>query len=569
MSGKVKCSCGHSWNKSDSSKKDTYVCHICGKDNTMKDGGWLDKYQDGGYFDPLGLGVAKTDATRVKAPALKLTKAQLEKNKAINKQVMVNTKKAEAKEIQARRNRIATADAMKDKQFDSAENFAIANSAIADRLRVSENPNFFDDYINPAAMFGEFGSGLGQIPSNIKQGNYEEAAMNFAIPVVAGAGEAILEPIAAAALRPIAQPLKHDMWALGQSYNSKMRYLGNKIKPTLDELREEYVNPILEKYVDPIVYRKEMSKIKKAHADAPNYFNDPRNKDRLRELGLDNASRLDYPQLTFTREGSHYNPFENKINIDFNQAKMLVDRNDLSPHGIYDHEVGHWLQRESHRNSSKFALEKKASKEDFLKYNQDYKDWKARRDSSPNPFLFTEPEPELPNNFFTIANARPTLADEELLKLERKSPFHLDSETSHDNKYFGTQSIGPIDDKTTEPFPHMREMRRDMIEKGLLSDQFQRANPETIKNYFDLNPKNRIAGFTENNFINQLRLSSSLNRFPSAAPVIGAGAAAATGLLGGATEPEKQRNAADRTTQIESNLIKKIVEVLEGQNTAK
>ena len=32
---------------------------------------------------------------------------------------------------------------------------------------------------------------------------------------------------------------------------------------------------------------------------------------------------------------------------------------------------------------------------------------------------------------------------------------------------------------------------------------------------------------------------------------------------------EKQRNAADKTTQIESNLIKKIVEVLEGQNTAK
>lgn len=32
---------------------------------------------------------------------------------------------------------------------------------------------------------------------------------------------------------------------------------------------------------------------------------------------------------------------------------------------------------------------------------------------------------------------------------------------------------------------------------------------------------------------------------------------------------EKQRNAADRTTQIENNLIKKIVEVPEGQNTAK
>jgi hypothetical protein len=49
MKGKVNCSgCGHSWNKSDSSKKDMYICHKCGKDNIMKDGGWLNKYEDGG-----------------------------------------------------------------------------------------------------------------------------------------------------------------------------------------------------------------------------------------------------------------------------------------------------------------------------------------------------------------------------------------------------------------------------------------------------------------------------------------------------------------------------------------
>ena len=45
MANKIKCTCGHSWDKSDSSKKDAYVCHICGKDNTMKDGGWLSKYE--------------------------------------------------------------------------------------------------------------------------------------------------------------------------------------------------------------------------------------------------------------------------------------------------------------------------------------------------------------------------------------------------------------------------------------------------------------------------------------------------------------------------------------------
>lgn len=46
MKGKVKCTCGWSWDKSDSSKKDMYICHECGRDNSnnMKNGGWLDNY---------------------------------------------------------------------------------------------------------------------------------------------------------------------------------------------------------------------------------------------------------------------------------------------------------------------------------------------------------------------------------------------------------------------------------------------------------------------------------------------------------------------------------------------
>lgn len=44
MANKITCTCGHSWNKSDSSKKDATVCHVCGKNN-MKDGGWLNKYE--------------------------------------------------------------------------------------------------------------------------------------------------------------------------------------------------------------------------------------------------------------------------------------------------------------------------------------------------------------------------------------------------------------------------------------------------------------------------------------------------------------------------------------------
>jgi len=47
MANKITCTCGHSWDKSSSSKKDATICHICGK-NIMKNGGWLDRYDDGG-----------------------------------------------------------------------------------------------------------------------------------------------------------------------------------------------------------------------------------------------------------------------------------------------------------------------------------------------------------------------------------------------------------------------------------------------------------------------------------------------------------------------------------------
>jgi hypothetical protein len=57
MTGKVKCTCGWSWNKSDSSKKDMYICHECGRDNSnnMKNGGWLDNYNDSQASAPEGM----------------------------------------------------------------------------------------------------------------------------------------------------------------------------------------------------------------------------------------------------------------------------------------------------------------------------------------------------------------------------------------------------------------------------------------------------------------------------------------------------------------------------------
>lgn len=54
MDSKINCTCGWSWNKSDSSKKDMYICHECGRDNKMKNGGWLDNYNDSKVSLPEG-----------------------------------------------------------------------------------------------------------------------------------------------------------------------------------------------------------------------------------------------------------------------------------------------------------------------------------------------------------------------------------------------------------------------------------------------------------------------------------------------------------------------------------
>lgn len=82
MAKGITCTCGHSWNISDSSKKDMNVCHICGKDNTMKNGG-LSKYIQK-IPETFGKGVATSDASAVQQGARK--KKQIGNYKKVDSQ---------------------------------------------------------------------------------------------------------------------------------------------------------------------------------------------------------------------------------------------------------------------------------------------------------------------------------------------------------------------------------------------------------------------------------------------------------------------------------------------------
>jgi hypothetical protein len=142
----------------------------------MKDGGWLDKYQPGGA-------VAKTDATRVAAPALKLTKAQLEKNKAINKQVMANTNKAKEAEVAKRTTARNKPGKTVSEVFTSKEPYEIQ-----ERFRLfpgdTEYGQVFDEYINPAYFTTQMASDLG---NSLQSGDYKGAALTAGMALGAGA----------------------------------------------------------------------------------------------------------------------------------------------------------------------------------------------------------------------------------------------------------------------------------------------------------------------------------------------------------------------------------------------
>ena len=161
-----------------------------------QNGAWLDKYDvpqaQGGYSTG---DIASLPGVRKDIP---LSKEQLAKNK---KEVEERIKVKNAKTLADRKARLAGAEKANAKPYSSIKSFtqqlADETQATGDKFRLFPNdPNsVIDDYLNPGVFIGNLASGVGRVPLNIQQGNYGEAALNLAAPAVAGATEALLEPV--------------------------------------------------------------------------------------------------------------------------------------------------------------------------------------------------------------------------------------------------------------------------------------------------------------------------------------------------------------------------------------
>jgi len=177
MKGKVNCTCGWSWNKSDSSAKDMYICHECGRNNSnnMKNGGWLNRY------DKAQPGITLPSVRDLINDTMN-RKIQAYKGKGKETNV---TKKDNVKTVKPKISKVATA---KEKEQRAIEENKLAyeesqKEAAKDWVQNSmqeayQHPLMSPGYFTPeGAIIGALQAGI-HSGVDLSEGDYKGAAIN-------------------------------------------------------------------------------------------------------------------------------------------------------------------------------------------------------------------------------------------------------------------------------------------------------------------------------------------------------------------------------------------------------
>jgi len=121
------------------------------------------------------------------------------------------------------------------------EVLAKTTQATGDKFRVSNEPNFFDDYLNPAVMIGSMASNLGQAPQQAQQSDsYLPYVTAFGTPLAVGA----LAGIGAKNTGQFVNNLANPLAGTGDLINN----LGNKYLPNAYKLNPNAFKPNPESY---------------------------------------------------------------------------------------------------------------------------------------------------------------------------------------------------------------------------------------------------------------------------------------------------------------------------------
>ena len=433
---------------------------------------------------------SKSDATKV-VPQKTMTKEQATKFKA----------KKDAEELQRRRTAIATSKDAKNKPL-SSQNLADESGAIGDKLRMFPNDpdSFIDEYVNPGVMLGNMASGLGKLPLNIQEGNYGQAAMSVATPLAAGA----LAGIGSKSTGQFANKLFNP--ASGIIPNPKISIALQNIKT----LKKDILNSFDENIVIPIKYRKTIKEVKDLHNSYDQRLQDPEVRKRLKEVLGINPDEIKKPMLTFngTQGSAHFGIDDiSNININPRQIKRLQEEGHLlNPKTVYEHEYGHKLQQDAYRYSDEYQNRLK-------QYNKDLEDYNKTVDYNTSSNTKNFFKSEYPMKPWVVSS--PTFIDNISAGLARSS--NLDKKALRDAKYF----YEPVQEgwQELERFPHLREMRQNMVEKGYIKNPYDSISKDQISDFMNNNLNDRVSSFVEPSPDNIEKLYNLFQYLPAVAPL--------------------------------------------------
>lgn len=287
------------------------------------------QYQDGGI--KIGERVSNfraTDSSQsgTTTGATKMEQAKLSAAQQVENQRILAERKA----------RMGRSKAAKGKPL-SAQQIADESAAIGDKFRIfPDDPNSIVDALNPLVMIGDMAAGLGQVPLNIQEGNYGQAAMNVAAPLVTGA--LLGGKNAAQAANNLINPLAGTGEFLTRQASLKNAYKLNpknlKSESGLDWMKQWYNDPeFIERYSDTGMF--DPVNMQELIVDQLQQYQPKNYLDLLKDKGI-----KEYLNFGPTTGGLSYG---NPENIYINRAMYPFNKKGLE--SVRAHELTHLIER--------------------------------------------------------------------------------------------------------------------------------------------------------------------------------------------------------------------------------
>lgn len=363
------------------------------------------------------------------------------------------------------------------------QQLALQTQSTGDKFRISDEPNFFDDYLNPAVMVGGMASNLGQAPLQAQQqDSYIPYLTSIGAPLAVGAMAGIGVSSNSQFVNNLVNPLA-GTGDLTSGFSKKIKdldmesFFKNRVMTTPEEIEK-------------------LSKFQKR--DLLDMIETEEGRRRLINMGVDpeKIKTADFPVFNVGNK-SQYDGIANTIQVS-NRGSGVIP--------AISHENAHWLQQ-IYENQKKvnlkradvFADDSGLSFIDKLKKGQ-----RERVEISKTPL------------------------DKELLDLYPEEGVQKgvwSKEYMKPREYFN-YNIASIPGTQKEPMAFARELRQKMLDSGHLKNKYDIISEEEVLSFMKSNETS--AGKTSDAMDRITSISTEkevpiltkiLNNLPSIAPI--------------------------------------------------